>query len=353
METPCKTPGGSSVNPMKKARSGQPDFRSRVQAGVFAATVAAGLQFVLYVRQASGLMPMTIPRPHGVEGFLPIGALMGWKLFFTTGQWDRIHPAAMVIFGFAMLVSLAFSKSFCGWFCPVGTLSDWLFRIGRSTGRSFTLPMGLDLPLRSVKYILLAFFIVIISRMGTGEINGFIESVYYKTSDVRMLLFFSEMSRATAACLFLLALLSLFNRNFWCRYLCPYGALAGLWGLIGPTRITRDTASCVSCGRCTAACPNRISVNQTVRVVSPECTVCMRCVKACPVEGALSLRTKAIKKDWSERILGVIILGSYVSAVYIAIISGHWKSGVTDQEYRMFIHQIHAQPADSSEPKNE
>jgi polyferredoxin len=67
---------------------------------------------------------------------------MGWKLFVLTGIWDPVHPAAMVILGFAGLVSLTLRKSFCGWFCPVGTLSEWLWKLGRRIfGRNYRIPV--------------------------------------------------------------------------------------------------------------------------------------------------------------------------------------------------------------------
>jgi hypothetical protein len=47
-----------------------------------AITVAVGIQFVLYVHKGEHLRQVTIQGPPGVEGFLPIGALMGWQLFF-------------------------------------------------------------------------------------------------------------------------------------------------------------------------------------------------------------------------------------------------------------------------------
>ena len=118
--------------------------------------------------QISGDGPVTIQRPPGVEGFLPIGALMGWKLFLSTGTWDTVHPAAMVIFGFAVLISLMFRKSFCGWFCPVGTVSEWLWKLGRRlAGRNYKLPGWADYPLRGLKYLLLGFFIWIIFSMNS------------------------------------------------------------------------------------------------------------------------------------------------------------------------------------------
>ena len=103
-------------------------LRHWVQLVVFVLTLAVGIQFAVYVFQAGGTTALTVQRPPGVEGFLPIGALMGFKLFLTTGTWDPVHPAAMVILGFAVLISFGLRKSFCGWFCPVGTLSEWIDR---------------------------------------------------------------------------------------------------------------------------------------------------------------------------------------------------------------------------------
>ena len=149
-------------------------------------------------------------RPPGVEGFLPIGALMGWKLLLTTGIWDPVHPAAIVILGFAGLISFLFRKSFCGWFCPVGTLSEWLWKLGAKLfGKNVSFPYWVDYPLRSVKYLLLGFFVWIIFSMDTKAIFEFLQGPYYKLSDVKMLFFFTKMTGLTFVVLLFLTLVSL------------------------------------------------------------------------------------------------------------------------------------------------
>jgi hypothetical protein len=57
--------------------------RQLVQLSVLLITIGVGIQFYLYVQQAMGQGPFTIQRPAGVEGFLPIGAFMGWNFFST------------------------------------------------------------------------------------------------------------------------------------------------------------------------------------------------------------------------------------------------------------------------------
>ena len=271
-------------------------LRNYVQLGVFLVTVGIGIHFFIYVHQAAGAGAITVSRPAGVEGFLPIGALLGWKLFALTGIWDPIHPAAMVILGFAALISLGLRKSFCGWFCPIGTLSEWMWKAGRIVfGGNFQLPPWLDFPLRTLKYLFLAFFVWTIFSMSRLAILAFLQGPYYKMSDVKMLFFFTHMSAVTAVSLIALALVSLAVRNFWCR------------------------------------------------VISPECNGCMDCTVVCPAKNTLELRTLGVsKKGWSATRLGAVIIVLYLGLVYAASITGHWKSSVSEKEFRARLQDIHS-----------
>jgi len=318
-------------------------LRNYVQLGVFLVTVGIGIHFFIYIHQAGGEGAITVSRPAGVEGFLPIGALMGWKLFLLTGIWDPVHPAAMVILGFAAGISLGLRKSFCGWFCPVGTLSEWLWKSGRKLfGRNYTLPLWLDFPLRSLKYLFLAFFVWTILSMSRLAIVAFLQGPYYKMSDVKMLFFFTQMSTITAVVLISLALLSLVFRNFWCRYLCPYGALMGLFSLFSPTRIQRKPETCIDCKLCSEVCPYHLTIDRKLRIISPECNGCMDCTLVCPVKNTLELRTVGVsKKVWSVARLGALIVVLYLGLVYAASITGHWNSSVPEQEFRLRLQEIH------------
>jgi hypothetical protein len=171
-------------------------LRNGVQLLVFLITVGIGIQFYVHVHQAFHGVPITVTRPSGVEGFLPVGGLLAWKGFLVTGIWDPDHPAAMVILGFASIISLLLRKSFCGWFCPIGTLSEWLWKTGeRLLGRNYRIPQWLDYPLRSLKYLLLGFFFWIVLSMDMNAIRDFLQSPYYKMADVKMLTFLLECLR--------------------------------------------------------------------------------------------------------------------------------------------------------------
>ena len=319
-------------------------IRYAVQWGIFSFLTYAGYKFYLFVEHFispdTNLTPETILslRSPSVEGFLPIGALMALKLWITTGIFDRVHPAGLVIFGAAILTALFVKKGFCGWICPVGALSDFVWKLGKKIfGRNFTMHRYIDYPLRSLKYILLVFFIyIIIIKMPPFAILGFLEGDYYKIADVKMLYFFTEMTTLTFITLLILFLLSLPFKNFWCRYLCPYGALLGLVSLCSPLKITRNTDACIDCGRCSRSCPSLLPVDKKIRIKSPECTGCLTCVSHCPAKGALDMAfTK--KKVLNPVLFAVLVVALFFGTIGIGMITGKWHSAITQEEYRHII----------------
>ena len=80
---------------------------------------------------------------------------------------------------------------------------------------------------------------------------------------------------------------SVFVQGFWCRYLCPYGALLGFFSWASPTRVVRNADPCVDCGLCNQVCMARLPVSTATKVTIPECTGCLDCVAECPVTEAL------------------------------------------------------------------
>jgi Pyruvate/2-oxoacid:ferredoxin oxidoreductase delta subunit len=316
--------------------------RNRFQSVLFLLTLAVGVQFYLFVAQAGGDGPITIQRPAGVEGFLPIGALLGWKQLLTTGVWDPIHPAAMVILFYAAAISLLLRKSFCSWFCPVGTVSEWLWKLGgRMFGRNLQPPAWLDWPLRTLKYLMLSFFVYITIRMSSAEIAAFLNTPYYKMADVKMLHFFTHIGIVAGVTVAVLLTMSVFIRNFWCRYLCPYGALMGIFALFSPTRVQREADTCTNCLKCTRICPSHLPVHKRKQIVSPECSGCLDCVNICPSAGTLSMKTTAFgSAHWNAPKLAIALGVGFILLFYTAQFTGHWQSALSDGEFRMLLRMI-------------
>ena len=250
-----------------------------------------GALFYTWVRHfESSAVSTPVARPAGVEGFLPIAGMMNLRYWLLTGHVPAMHPAAMILLLTFLLIALLFRKAFCSWLCPVGTISEYLWRAGRKIfAHNFQLPRWLDLPLRGLKYLLFGFFVWAVSTMNAAAIAGFMRSPYGVIADVKMLNFFRFLGETGAIVLGVLVLASILVQNFWCRYLCPYGALLGLTSLFSPTRIRRSAAVCIDCAKCAKACPSALPVDKLVTIKSAECTGCLECVAVCPAQGALQM----------------------------------------------------------------
>src|ERR1041384_6466961 len=127
-------------------------LRRSVQLAFLAINVWIGIEFYLFVRfYETGGRTVFVSRPPGVEGWLPIASLMNLKVLLLTGRMPQLHPAGLFLLLAFLAASWIFRKSFCGWLCPVGTISEYLWRLGRRIfRRNFRLARALDISLRSL-----------------------------------------------------------------------------------------------------------------------------------------------------------------------------------------------------------
>lgn len=331
----------------------------RFWAQIFSAGVSIwmGLEFYLFVRylEVGRITGMAPTRPQGVEGYLPISGLISLRDWFITGVLNNIHPASLIILLVIILISFVFKKSFCSWVCPVGLISEMVGNIGdylvnqkyspfkflkkneedkKEVPIRLKLHPFLDYPLRSLKYLLLAFFIyAVFFQMSPMDIRQFVESPYNKVADIKMMKFFTDIDAFGLWTIVILFGLSIFLRGFWCRYLCPYGALVGLFSLAGPAKIRRDEDICISCGKCAQACPSFIKVDTVKQVISDECSGCLDCVDVCPAKGSLDLGFAGSKKRISKRVWAFSIVVLFWGILVGFKMFGPWQNSITTEEY--------------------
>jgi polyferredoxin len=350
-------PATQATKPKKKnVRRTAPDrwqrTRFTVQVLFVLLNVFLCTQFYFFARYyetgATGPVPA---RPAGVDGWLPIAGLMNTRYFFATGHVPLIHPAAMVLFLVFAASSFLLKRAFCAWLCPIGTLSEYLWKLGRKLlGRNLTLPRWLDIGLRGLKYLLLGFFVFIVGSMSAEALESFMMQPYGILADVKMLHFFVRMTSTAAITLVVLMLLSVVIKNFWCRYLCPYGAMQSIVSLFSPITIRRDEEACINCGKCAKACPQNLPVDQIVNLRSAECTACMECVSSCGTQDALQFALPARRaatpaQRWAGRTLqpvaAVLVLAAlFFGGVSVARLTHHWQTEVPSDVYRQLMPHV-------------
>ncbi|MDZ8118233.1 4Fe-4S binding protein [Pontiella agarivorans] len=312
----------------------------RLVQGIFAvSTIWIGFRFYLFYQQLAAGAEQVIERPPGVEAFLPISSLMSLKLWIVSGDFNRIHPAGLVLFLVILLTALLLKRGFCSWVCPVGLITEMMNGLQKLLFRQpLIVRWWFDYLLRSIKYLLLGFFCwIILLKMPGSALKAFIYSPYNQIADLKMLVFFLDPSTTTMVTLSILTVLSLLIRNAWCRYLCPYGALLGMSSWLSPWKIRRDAGSCIDCRKCTQVCPAHIEVHRVKTVQSDECHACLQCVAACPVKETLQLsvrRRRLVIRPWLYALLLIIL---FFGSVWIARLGGFWQNGIPLERYRQYI----------------
>ena len=362
---PVPVPAPQNRTKKKLARRTDRDYSQALRKGfqfVFLLwNVYLGGTIYFWVRQFETGHANSLFRPAGVEGWLPIAGMMNFKFWLLTGRVPAMHPAAMFLLVTFVAISFLFRKAFCGWLCPVGTLSEYLWRIGHKLfRRNYFLPKWLDIPLRGLKYVLLGFFVWAISTMSAHAIESFMRSPYGMIADVKMLNFFRFLGETGMLVLAVFVLASILVQNFWCRYLCPYGALLGLTSLFSPLRIRRNPETCIDCAKCAKACPSSLPVDKLVTIKSAECTGCMECVAVCPAQGALHMSLPQILSGETKnhKVIPVWAVAAGIAALFFGIVgyaktAGHWNSLVPRTVYMQLVPHAnrarHPMPGDTTD----
>ena len=135
-------------------------YRKMVQYLFLATVVLIGIKFSIFVSQLENGIRPTVTRPPGIEAFLPISSLISFKFWMVGGGFNPVHPSGLIILLMVLATAVLLKRGFCSWVCPFGLLTEYLNRLHRFIFRkNVKLPAWLDYPLRSLKYLLLAFFL--------------------------------------------------------------------------------------------------------------------------------------------------------------------------------------------------
>lgn len=314
-------------------------IRAIIQTVFAAYCVYIGWAFYRFVTSGLSSTGGAATRPSSVEAFLPISAFLAFKRYLATGQWDSIHPAGLTIFIAAIAIAFFARKGFCGYICPVGLIERTLAAVGKKLGLRREPPRWTHRGLSVFKYALLAFFGFTVLRMNVVSITAFLRSEYNLVADAKMMAFFLNPSGTALVVFGTLGALSIIVPYFWCRYLCPYGALLSIFSFWSPIAVTRDEKACINCGKCARVCPGHIEVDKKLRVNSPECIGCMQCVENCPAPNCL---TTKVGKKWktSPLVPGILSVAILLGFYLWASNTGHWDSQIPGEMLKRYYMRV-------------
>ncbi len=220
----------------------------------------------------------------GALGACPIGSLQA-----VLG--DRNHWFSFYVVGFLLLFGAVLGRFVCGWLCPFGLVQDLLHKIPFPK-KLKRLPS--DRVLKYLRYVVLVGFVIILPLtaldvVGQGSpwyckyicpSGTLFAGIPLVASNPALQSALGWIFNWKVAILVVLLLLSVVVYRPFCRYLCPLGAIYGLFNPIAFYRYEVDSEKCVDCGLCARACGFGIRANETPN--STECIRCGQCIKACP-----------------------------------------------------------------------
>ena len=223
-----------------------------------------------------------------ISVFSALGAI--WKsILSSTFRFDE-QAANILLLAVVFIVTAVWGRFFCGFICSFGALQDLLWLGGRNLPFRPVFSQKVDRVLKYLKYAVLLFIVIGVWTFGiTGDtvwspwtIFGMYASPWKGVPSQAMFL-------SVGGLLLLLTIIgSLLIERFFCKYLCPLGALFTLashfrvFKLKRDSASWRDSASCSgSCRVCSRKCSMSIPLYQYDKVRSGECIDCMKCTTAC------------------------------------------------------------------------
>jgi NAD-dependent dihydropyrimidine dehydrogenase PreA subunit len=218
----------------------------------------------------------------------------------------------IIALGTFFIAFFLLGKAFCGWVCPLGTLQEWLNKIGRRFGR----PLQRFNPgnvgrIRPAKWLILLGLVIVLpllsglgvtphelgspycaicpSRIATTLLTGSSAELAVKEDSA-----WSFGLNAIGSTLFGFILVAAFAmRQPFCR-ICPMLAMNGMFRRTSPARLVKvPHSSCEKCGICHDACPmdiHEIHIHHGRKAYHEDCTLCGRCAEYCPQDGVIQLK---------------------------------------------------------------
>lgn len=226
---------------------------------------------------------------------------------FSPALWPQMAEVIVMI-----PVTLLAGRFFCGWMCAFGSFTDFIYQVSQKLfHRKVRIREQADHWMKYLKYAILLVIVVtswtlnasLFDSSNPWDVFGMLATVG-KAPDFPYVL----SNLTIGFVLFLLIVVaSAFTERFFCRFLCPMGAIFSLVSKLKIVKITKPSAHCGNCRACTNSCAMGIPLYRMDSVGSGECIGCMKCVTACP--------RKNVSVAVSERDVRPLAVGVTAAAV--------------------------------------
>lgn len=183
--------------------------------------------------------------------------------------------------------TIILGRFFCGWMCAFGAFGDFIFNISNKLFKTkFKIDENTDRVLKYAKYVLLAFLIFVVCTFNITAFSTFSPwDVFGMIGTIGKAPDFSYVAGnlTIGFILFIfITVASMFIERFFCRYLCPLGAVFAITSKFKLAKIRKSRTKCGNCKICTNNCPMAIPLYKYDVVNDCECINCMKCITACP-----------------------------------------------------------------------
>ena len=293
----------------------------------------------------------------GINCYSCPGAIAACPLGSLQGSFSADHSTIYYVGGILLLYSILFGRMICGWLCPFGLIQELAYK--------FKTPKLKKSPVTRIlsylKYVILVFFVFIVPIMyafrdtplpafckyicpagtlegGIGLLSNAVNASYFSMLGPLFTWKFLLLVSIMVGCVFVFRL--------FCRFICPLGALYGLFNGISFFGVKVEKSKCTECGLCRAKC--KVDIRQ---VGDQECISCGECVEVCPTkaiqwkgpkvflkanEGAGKPDEKTKKRRFVTRCISAVLM----LAVLVGAIGYYWSiedvtnpdPGVTNSE---------------------
>ena len=238
-----------------------------------------------------------------VNWFLQLDPLVAIGTILTTHTlyWPLLWALATII------LTIIFGRFFCGWVCPFGSLHHFVGFLGnRKKTAAQKIQLNKYRKAQRIKYLILVAFLFMAAfpSIGVTLQMGLLDPIPLITRSFNLVLLpladrpanlvsvtarFYEGAWLILAIFLTALLLNLVIPRFYCRFICPLGALFGILGRFAIWRIGKNQSECVDCKLCEKSCEGGCEPSGNIRI--SECVLCFNCREDCKDE-VISYQTK-------------------------------------------------------------